>query len=67
MSDARAQSRTPVKVTVDLGPRSYDILIGRGVIDLAGVEIARRLPGARVAIVTDENVAALHLRHFTSR
>lgn len=67
MSDAGTQARTPTKVTVDLGPRSYDILIGRGVLDLAGVEIARRLPGARIAIVTDENVAGYHLRHLTGR
>jgi len=67
MSDTAASARTPTKVTVDLGPRSYDILIGRGVLDLAGVEIARRLPAARVAIVTDENVAGLHLRRFTAR
>ena len=39
--------RAPTTVTVDLGARSYDILIGRGVIDQAGAEIARRLPGAR--------------------
>jgi 3-dehydroquinate synthase len=67
MSETATQSHPPAKVTVDLGPRSYDILIGRGVIDLAGVEIARRLPGARVAIVTDETVAGLHLKHFTGR
>jgi 3-dehydroquinate synthase len=67
MSEAASLSRTPTQVTVDLGPRSYDILIGRGVIDLAGVEIARRLPGSRIAIVTDENVAAYHLRHLTGR
>jgi 3-dehydroquinate synthase len=67
MSQAATQSRTPAKVTVDLGPRSYDILIGRGVVDLAGVEIARRLPGARLAIVTDETVAGLHLKQFTGR
>ncbi|KAB2869141.1 MAG: iron-containing alcohol dehydrogenase, partial [Bauldia sp.] len=52
----------PATVTVDLGARSYDILIGRNVINLAGAEIARRLPGARMAIVTDTTVADLHLR-----
>jgi 3-dehydroquinate synthase len=67
MSAAAITSRAPTKVTVDLGPRSYDILIGRGLIDLAGIEIARRLPGARVAVVTDQNVAALHLRQLTDR
>jgi 3-dehydroquinate synthase len=48
-------------VPVRLGDRAYDILIGAGLIGRAGEEIARRLPGARVAIVTDANVAAPHL------
>jgi 3-dehydroquinate synthase len=52
----------PTTVRVELGPRSYDILIGRGLIDRAGDEIARRLPGLRMAIVTDETVAGLHLK-----
>jgi 3-dehydroquinate synthase len=60
-----AQPRQPTTVTVDLGPRSYDILIGRDIIDTAGAEIARRLKGARTAIVTDETVADLHLRPLT--
>ncbi len=47
-------------VEVVLGDRTYDILIGEGLIARAGEEIAR-LPGIRVAIVTDENVAAAHL------
>jgi 3-dehydroquinate synthase len=49
---------TPIKVRVGLAERSYDILIGSGLIDRAGAEIAARLPGIRAAIVTDENVAA---------
>jgi 3-dehydroquinate synthase len=49
-------------VRVELGPRSYDILIGRGLVEQAGAEIAARLPGVRVAVLTDENVATLHLR-----
>jgi 3-dehydroquinate synthase len=51
----------PVVVPVALGDRSYDILIGPGLVARAGAEIARVLPGARAAIVTDENVAARHL------
>ena len=51
----------PSLVTVDLGERSYDILIGRDVLAGAGREIASRLPGARAAIVTDKTVAHLHL------
>jgi len=48
-------------VPVKLGDRTYDILIGSGLVAQAGDEIARRLPRARVAIVTDENVAKPHL------
>ena len=50
-----------VTVTVGLGERSYDILIGDGLVARAGAEIAKRLPGVRAAIVTDRNVAAPHL------
>ena len=48
-------------VHVSLGDRSYDILIGSGLIARAGQEIASRLPGIRAAVVTDENLAKLHL------
>lgn len=48
-------------VHVSLGDRSYDILIGSGLIARAGQEIASRLPGIRTAVVTDENLAKLHL------
>ncbi|SFP25941.1 3-dehydroquinate synthase [Mesorhizobium sp. NFR06] len=51
----------PVKVEVGLGDRGYDILIGSGLLGRSGEEIARRLPGTRAAIVTDENVAGAHL------
>ncbi len=50
-----------IKVPVGLAERSYDILIGSGLIARAGAEISALLPGARAAIITDENVAALHL------
>jgi 3-dehydroquinate synthase len=59
---ATGQRKSPSTVAVDLGDRSYDILIGRDVIDSAGAEIAARLPGARVAVVTDTTVADLYLR-----
>ncbi|MAS15703.1 MAG: 3-dehydroquinate synthase [Nitratireductor sp.] len=58
MSDVNA---APAKVHVSLGARSYDILIGPGLLKQAGAEIAARLPGARAAIVTDTNVAQSHL------
>jgi 3-dehydroquinate synthase len=53
-------------VNVGLGERAYDILIGDGLIGRAGSEIAARLPGIRVAVVTDENVAAAHLAALTA-
>ena len=52
-------------VNVDLGARAYDILIGPGLIDAAGEAIAERLPGARVAVVTDETVAGLHYERLS--
>jgi 3-dehydroquinate synthase len=46
-----------VVVPVVLGPRSYDIAIGRGVISTLGTRIAALRPGAKAFIVTDQNVA----------
>jgi 3-dehydroquinate synthase len=48
-------------VPVDLGARSYEVRIGEGLIDRAGAEIAPLLRRRRVAVVTDETVAAAHL------
>ncbi|KQT85866.1 3-dehydroquinate synthase [Aurantimonas sp. Leaf443] len=59
--DAAPQAGEPARVPVDLGPRSYDILIGADLLATAGARIADRLPGARVAVVTDETVAGHHL------
>lgn len=65
MTDITLGSRSagPVlaRVPVDLGTRSYDILIGPHLIAQAGVLIAPLLSRPRVAIVTDETVAGLHL------
>jgi len=49
-------------VHVDLEDRSYDILIGDGLLAEAGQLIAPFLKRSRVVIVSDENVAALHLK-----
>ncbi|MCO4317740.1 3-dehydroquinate synthase [Phyllobacterium sp. 21LDTY02-6] len=51
----------PTLVPVQLGDRSYDILIGSGLLERAGQEIAARLGKVKAAIVSDETVAALHL------
>jgi 3-dehydroquinate synthase len=49
-------------VTVALGRRGYDIVIGEGLLAEAGSRIAPLLKRPRTAIVTDENVARRHLR-----
>ena len=48
-------------VHVDLGSRSYDVRIGPDLIARAGAEIEPLLARRRVAVVTDERVAGLHL------
>ncbi len=51
----------PLTVSVPLGARAYDIRIGAGLLARAGAEIAPFLRRPRVAIVTEERVAARHL------
>src|SRR5262249_51228454 len=51
----------PTTVRVGLGTRSYDIVIGRGLIASLGQHVAALKPGAKAAIVTDANVEKLLL------
>jgi 3-dehydroquinate synthase len=48
-------------VRVDLGARAYDILIGDDLLDRAGALLVPHLSHPRLAIITDETVAKLHL------
>ncbi|MDO5643243.1 MAG: 3-dehydroquinate synthase [Paracoccus sp. (in: a-proteobacteria)] len=48
-------------VHVPLGARAYDVRIGQGLIADAATHVAPLLARPRVAIISDENVAALHL------
>ncbi len=57
---ADASGQAPRIVRVPLGERSYDVVIGRGLLETAGERIAALAPGARAAIVADETVFALH-------
>jgi 3-dehydroquinate synthase len=52
---------TPERLTVSLGARSYDILIGRDVIGQTGQMLNDMGARARIAIVTERRVADLHL------
>jgi 3-dehydroquinate synthase len=51
----------PTTVRVALGERSYDIVIGRGLIASLGARIEASRPRARVFVVTDGNVELHHL------
>lgn len=53
-------------VRVALGKRAYDVRIGAGLIGRAGAEIKPFLHRPHVAIVTDETVAAKHLKTLRS-
>ena len=48
-------------VHVNLGDRSYDVLVGEGLLASAGDHIKPLMKLDRTVIVTDENVAPLHL------
>ncbi|MCB1491272.1 MAG: iron-containing alcohol dehydrogenase, partial [Rhodobiaceae bacterium] len=50
-----------IVVPVALGERSYEILIGDDLIGEAGAFVNAAVAPRQVAVVTDENVAPLHL------
>jgi 3-dehydroquinate synthase len=52
---------TQTTVSVGLGKRGYDVLIGPGLLSSAAELIATRLGASKCVIVTDENVAQRHL------
>ncbi|MBD3679310.1 MAG: 3-dehydroquinate synthase [Rhodobacteraceae bacterium] len=52
---------TTTTVHVPLGERAYDVRIGQGLLANAGAEIAPLLARPRVAVLTDETVAGVHL------
>jgi len=49
-----------IDVPVNLGTRSYRIVVGAGALSRVGAELARLTSGRRVALVTDPSVLALH-------
>ncbi|HUZ74980.1 MAG TPA: 3-dehydroquinate synthase [Stellaceae bacterium] len=54
------------RLHVALGARSYDIVIGTGLLDQAGALMRPVLRQPRVVLVTDANVAALHLARLAA-
>ena len=65
-NDARASFQARRRVEVPLGARAYSILIGPGLLDDAGAEIAKIAPGVSCAVVTDARVAPLYLDRLTA-
>jgi 3-dehydroquinate synthase len=65
---ARAQTASAdvMPVHVDLGPRSYDIFVGEGLLATAADFLRPLLAQQRVIVVTDERVAGLHLDPFAT-
>jgi 3-dehydroquinate synthase len=61
MSGRTDQQRPPKVVHVALGARAYEVVIGPGLLADTASLVAQRLGRARVAIVSDANVAAHHL------
>jgi 3-dehydroquinate synthase len=61
-----AEKETPLSasensVRVDLGSRSYDIVIGQNLLGRAGGRLVPLLPSKKICVVTDETVAKLYL------
>lgn len=61
MPKQRAELLNSRTVGVDLADRSYDVLIGSGLLRDAGRLLKERLGKVKCAVVTDENVARHHL------
>ena len=61
MSSAVPAGPARERLCVALGERSYDIVVGSGLLGDAAAELGRVLREKRVFVVTDEMVAALHL------
>ena len=53
-------------VHVPLGARAYDVHIGPDLLGCAGARLAPLLRRPRVAVISDANVAALHMETLTS-
>lgn len=59
--DGGRSAPSPDVLRVELGARSYDVVVGPGLLEKAGAWLRPVLPSSRVVIVTDEIVAPLYL------
>lgn len=49
-----------IEIPVNLGPRSYPILVGAGALSTVGAQLAKRAVGRRVVLVSDPTITRLH-------
>lgn len=56
-----------LSVPVGLGDRSYDVLVGAGALGAAQPRLGAFFPRGRAIVVTDRNVAGLHLKTLSDR
>ncbi|WP_338148146.1 3-dehydroquinate synthase [Neoroseomonas eburnea] len=61
VQDTLAATVPPRRLPVGLGERTYDVVVGPGLLARAGGLIGPVLPARRVVVVTDSAVAPLHL------
>src|SRR5262249_59281049 len=62
-----AASTGPQQIRVDLGPRSYDVWIGEGLLDQAASHLDRCGIRGRVALLTHPRIEALYGRALAGR
>ena len=56
-----SQAEEAASLRVELGARGYDILVGPGLLERAGMLASPVMRGRRAIVVTDRTVAELHL------
>ena len=61
VAEAIAAHQPPRRLPVGLGDRGYDVVVGAGLLARAGALIAPLLPARRCVVISDQDVARLHL------
>ncbi len=61
---SNSPSQDAGRLRVELGERSYDIVVGENLLDQAGAAIAPLMQGNKAVIVTDSNVGPLYLQRL---
>lgn len=54
----------PHEIRVELGERSYDVVVGSGILEKFGSLLGQRGISGRVVVITDRNVGRLYLGRF---